>query len=179
MALGTAIFLTGGCSVERTIAVVRIDSRADDAGSFAGDASFQGTADARSDRADDSSSAQAGSEGGAGSSCEHPAFVTSSTGGIWHNGDDGGQGGYLVFNNVWNTAANPGPQTLYACSYHSWYVISDQNNDAGVVESYPNVQMNFNDVPLSSLQAVTMRRWPIAEQALCCSTIWRVAVLLR
>jgi hypothetical protein len=142
----------GGCTVERTIAVERIESRTEDAGSADGEASIEGTGDARTEGTDSSSSAD-GAEGGfgsgAGSSCENPAFVTSSTGGIWSNG------GYFVFNNVWNTAADPGPQTLYACSYHSWYVVSDQNHDAGVVESYPNVQMNFNDVPLSSLQAVT------------------------
>jgi hypothetical protein len=148
----TALCIVGGCSVERMIAVDRIESRTEDAGSTGSEASIEGASDARSQGADGASSAdgaQGGSDSAAGSSCESPAFVTSSTGGIWSND------GYFVFNNVWNTSADPGPQTLYACSYHSWYVVSDQNNDAGVVESYPNVQMNFNDVPLSSLQAVT------------------------
>jgi hypothetical protein len=56
---------------------------------------------------------------------------------------------------VWNTAAGPGPQTLYACSYHSWYVVSDQTDNGGAVKTYPNVQMNFNDVPISSFHGLT------------------------
>jgi hypothetical protein len=148
----TALCVAGGCSVERTIAVERIESPTEDAGSTGGEASIERTSDAHSEGTDGVSSAdgaEGGYDSGAGATCENPAFVTSSTGGIWSNS------GYFVFNNVWNTSADPGPQTLYACSYHSWYVVSDQNNDAGLVESYPNVQMNFNDVPLSSLQAVT------------------------
>ena len=84
-------------------------------------------------------------------SCTNPVFWTSSPSGIWSDE------GYFVFNNMWNKSAGLGPQTLYACSYHSWYVVSDQTDDAGAVKSYPNVQMNFSDVPISSLHAVTSR----------------------
>jgi hypothetical protein len=86
------------------------------------------------------------------SSCTDPVFVTSSADGIWNND------GYFVFNNVWNTAAGPGPQTLYACSYHDFYVVSEQGDDGGgAVKSYPNVQMNYGDLPLSSFHHITSR----------------------
>ncbi len=147
-AIGIAACVAGGCGVERTIAVERIDGPTD-AGSTGGEASIDGTVDARTDAADGSSRVEAGPDGSARSSCDNPAFVTSSPSGIWKDG------GYFVFNNVWNTMDDPGPQILYACSYRSWYVISDQSSDAGAVESYPNVQMNFNDVPVSSFRSIT------------------------
>jgi hypothetical protein len=146
-ALGVAVCVAGGCGVERTIAVERIDNPTD-AGGAGSDASIDVPADAP-DGADGSSSAEGDADAG-GSSCEASAFVTASPLGIW---TDAGAD-YLVYNNVYNTKDNAGPQTLTACSYHSWYVVSDQTSDAGVVESYPNVQMNFNDLPVSSLHTV-------------------------
>lgn len=72
-------------------------------------------------------------------------------------------GPYFLRNNEWNTAAGPGPQTLYACSFSDWYVVSQQTDDGGAVESYPNVQMDFGDDSASvagepdvtSFQAIT------------------------
>ena len=148
VALGIALCVAG-CTVERTTAVELIPGVTGDAGGTGREASIDGTADASSD-GKVSSSSEDGSDGGAGSSsCTDPAFVTSSPSGIWLNA------GYYVFNNMWNTAAGPGPQTLYACSYHSFYVVSDQTDDAGAVETYPNVQMNFNDVPIRSIHTAT------------------------
>jgi hypothetical protein len=89
---------------------------------------------------------------GSESSCSEPVFVSASASGIWNND------GYFVFNNVWNAAAGPGPQTLYACSYHDFYVVSEQGDDGGgSVKSYPNVQMNYGDLPLSSFHHITSR----------------------
>jgi hypothetical protein len=139
-ALALAACIACGCGVERAIAVERIDIPSD-AGITSGEASVDAMADALAD-------------GGVTSSCLNPVFVTSTpigTNSIWANG------GYFVFNNVYNTTDSPGPQTLSACSYQSWYVVSDQSSDAGAVESYPNVQMNFSDVPVSSLHVITSR----------------------
>jgi glycosyl hydrolase family 12 len=89
-----------------------------------------------------------GDAGIAGMACTNPTFVTSSmTGGE-------NDGGYYIFNNMWNTSVPLGPETLSACSYHSWYVVSNQTSSAGAVKTYPNVQMNFNDVPISSLTTI-------------------------
>jgi len=97
--------------------------------------------------AGDSSS---GGDGGVvGMLCTNPTFVTSSQTGGWSNG------GYYVFNNMWNTSVPLGPETLSACSYHSWYVVSNQTNSAGAVKTYPNVQMNFSDPQISTLTQVT------------------------
>jgi hypothetical protein len=140
----------GGCSVERLTAVERVDAAIDDAGASAVEASIEQT-DAPGDG--DASVSPVGEAEAAVDvpdvSCTNPVFVTSSPSGIWNNA------GYFVFNNMWNKSAGLGPQTLYACSYHSWYVVSDQTDDAGAVKSYPNVQMNFSDVPIASLHAVS------------------------
>jgi Glycosyl hydrolase family 12 len=165
VALGTFACVASGCAVERIAAVQRIGGATDDAGDTLGadggarsidaddggtDAPPDVTTDTSPDASIRSSNAGDASDGGlVSSSCTAPAFVNSSPGGGWSNG------GYFVFNNVWDTDAGPGPQTLYACSYHSWYVVSDQADDAGLVESYPNVQMTFNGVSISSFNSIT------------------------
>ncbi len=148
--LAIAMFAAGGCAVDRLTVVDLMDGAVADAGGTGPQASIDGAADASSDGMVTSSTGEDGSDGGPNSSpCTNPAFVTSSPSGIWSNGS------YFVFNNMWNTSAGLGPQTLYACSYHSWYVVSDQTDDAGAVKTYPNAQMNFNNVPIASLQGVT------------------------
>jgi Glycosyl hydrolase family 12 len=84
-------------------------------------------------------------------SCTHPSFVTSAPTGIW------GNGGYYVYNNMWNVSGYNVSETLYACSYSNWYVTATMNNDSGdgAVKTYPNVQMNFNEPQISSLHSVT------------------------
>ncbi len=83
------------------------------------------------------------------SACTAPVFVTADHNGGWSDG------GYYVHNNMWNSAYTLGPETLYACSYHDWYVVSNQTNDAGAVKTYPNVHKDFADVPLSSFRTLT------------------------
>lgn len=49
-------------------------------------------------------------------------------------------------------------QTLYACNYHSWYVMSTMSGRGGAVQTYPNAQMTFAARPrlgiLGSLTSV-------------------------
>jgi hypothetical protein len=66
-------------------------------------------------------------------------------------------GGYFVHNNMWNDNEVLGPQTLYACSYRNWYVVSNQTNHAGAVKTYPNVHKDYYDVPISSFSRITSR----------------------
>jgi hypothetical protein len=140
----------GGCAVQRITAVEPIDSGTHDAANSAGDASIGGAADASNSGMDGSASSGEGSEGSTVSpGCTKPLFVTSDPGGIWSNA------GYFVFNNMWNVDAGPGPQTLYACSYRSFYVVSHQMDSAGAVKTYPNVQKNFYGVPISSFHGIT------------------------
>jgi hypothetical protein len=81
--------------------------------------------------------------------CAKPVFTTSSHNGMWSNG------GYFVHNNMWNDSETLGPETLYACSYHSWYVTSTQTNHAGAVKTYPNVHKDYNDKAVSSFNSIT------------------------
>jgi hypothetical protein len=87
--------------------------------------------------------------GGAQSACTNPIFKTSATSGGWSDG------GYYVHNNMWNSAYTLGPETLYACSYRNWYVVSNQTNSAGAVKTYPNVHKDYNNVPISTFNAIT------------------------
>ena len=75
--------------------------------------------------------------------------MTSDSNGGWSNG------GYYVHNNMWNASAGLGPETLYACSFHDWYVVSNQTNNAGAVKTYPNVHKDYSDVAISSFSALT------------------------
>jgi hypothetical protein len=80
--------------------------------------------------------------------CNSPVYRTSAQFGGWPDRN------YYVANNMWNANAfNDVSQTLYACSYSSWYVVANMANDAhATVKTFPNVQMNFSRHPaLSSL----------------------------
>ena len=80
--------------------------------------------------------------------CTKPVFKTSDRNGGWSTG------GYYVHNNMWNSAEALGPETLYACSYHNWYVVSKQTNHAGAVKTYPNVHKDYNNVRISSFNRI-------------------------
>src|SRR5580700_5563633 len=153
--LAIAACIAGGCAVERLDAVEGIGGV---------DASLDASVNAAAVDASIDALADASDEGGAlddspaPPSCEGDAavFVTSEPLGMSSSGQFGD---YFVRNNVYNATVDAGPQTLYACSYHSWYVVSDQADDAGAVVSYPNVQRNFGaaaaGVPISSFQTIT------------------------
>jgi hypothetical protein len=56
---------------------------------------------------------------------------------------------------MWNSSVSLGPETLYACAYNNWYVVSNQTNEAGAVKTYPNVHKDYSDVALSSFNSIT------------------------
>jgi hypothetical protein len=82
------------------------------------------------------------------------AFVSSDPEGQWTDGD------YFIRNDAWNSDA--GPQTLYACSYHSWNVVAKEGSTTDV-KTYPDVQMDFqtggastgSGVPLDTFKSIT------------------------
>lgn len=82
-------------------------------------------------------------------SCSDPVFVTSDHNGGWSTR------GYYVHNNMWNDSVSLGPETLYACAFNNWYVVSNQTNSAGAVKTYPNVHKDYSDVPIKSFNSVT------------------------
>jgi hypothetical protein len=83
--------------------------------------------------------------------CTNPVFTTSAPNGGWSDG------GYYVHNNMWNSASYQCSQTLYACAYDNWYVVANMNNNSGdgAVKTYPNVHKDYNNVSISSFNAIT------------------------
>ena len=49
-----------------------------------------------------------------------------------------------LFNNEWNTSANPGPQTICGNSESNWEVTSNQRAGNTEVLTFPSVQVNYN-----------------------------------
>jgi hypothetical protein len=63
-----------------------------------------------------------------------------------------------LFNNEWNTSANPGPQTICGNSESHWQVTSNQRPGNTEVLTYPSVQVNYNSqdgYPLSRFSSMT------------------------
>src|ERR1700685_3428850 len=71
-----------------------------------------------------------------------PRWKSSAPFARWNNG------GYIVYNNEWNGSA--GPQTIWAESYRHWGVQSTQQAGNTAVETYPCVQKNYDNLPVSS-----------------------------
>ena len=76
----------------------------------------------------------------------NPAWESSDPFGAWNNG------GFVIYNNEWNPSA--GPQTIWADSYTYWGIQSDQSAGNVAVETYPCVQKNYNNVPVSSFSLI-------------------------
>jgi hypothetical protein len=75
-----------------------------------------------------------------------PVWESSAPFGTWQNGK------FDVYNNEWNTSV-AGPQTIWAYSFHHWGVESTQANTTSV-KTYPSVQENYKNTPLSSLHGL-------------------------
>jgi Glycosyl hydrolase family 12 len=93
----------------------------------------------------------AGTSPASSEQCTDPQFETSDPTGGWSDG------GYYLYNNMWNAARYSVQQTLYACSYNNWYVVANMNNDTGdgAVKTDPDVQINFNEPAISSFHSIT------------------------
>jgi hypothetical protein len=80
--------------------------------------------------------------------CTNPAWSSSAAFGTWSTS------GYLVNNNIWNTG-EAGPQTIYACAYNSWYIVSNQPGSGtdDSVKAYADTQKHVN-IPLSTMTTI-------------------------
>jgi hypothetical protein len=76
----------------------------------------------------------------------HPSWQSSAPFGAWNNG------GFILYNNEWNSTA--GPQTIWADSYSHWGVQSVQAAGNTAVETYPCVQKDFANVPVSQFRLI-------------------------
>jgi len=67
-------------------------------------------------------------------------------------------GGFDLYNNAWNTADHPGPQTICGNSASDWQVSSTQRAGNTGILTYPSVQLNYNGAkgfPLTEFTSMT------------------------
>ena len=72
-----------------------------------------------------------------GGNCTSPVYSTSDAQGTYNTDPDDGAY-YWVNNDAWS--GSHGPQTVNVCSESSWDAVSDQPNDGGQVETYPDTE---------------------------------------
>ena len=78
--------------------------------------------------------------------CTDPMFETSTPDDGWSTEN------YYIHNNMWNSECC---QTLYACSYDNWYVVSNQIDEAGAVKTFPNVHRDYDSKRIDSFPVLT------------------------
>ena len=95
----------------------------------------------------------------AGGNCTNPVWSTSEATGTENLDPNGGEY-WWADNDAWSGSA--GPQTLYVSNQSSWYTVSDQTNNQGQVETYPNTEYDVggrsNGVstkPISAYNSIT------------------------
>ena len=88
---------------------------------------------------------------------------TSPASWAWCSSDPFGEkntpdGRFDLYNNEWNSSANPGPQTICGNTASDWQVTSTQQAGNTAVLTYPSVQLNYNGTngyPLSKFTSMT------------------------
>jgi hypothetical protein len=87
----------------------------------------------------------------AGATCTNPIASTSEARGAI---DVGSGGAWQVRNEAWSDSH--GPQTIYACSEQSWYVVSNQPDNGGAVQTYPDTLYSVSgSKPISQYKSIT------------------------
>ncbi len=71
-----------------------------------------------------------------GGNCTSPIFSSANPQATTNI--DGGASYWWVNNDAWSGSA--GPQTINVCNQSSWYAVSDQPNNGGQVETYPDTE---------------------------------------
>src|SRR5208282_196428 len=94
-----------------------------------------------------------------GGTCTHPTFSTSDAEGTENTDPSDGYEYYWVDNDAWS--GSHGPQTLYVCNESSWYAVSNQPNNGGQVETYPDTEYDVggrehpSTTPISGWSSIT------------------------
>jgi hypothetical protein len=78
------------------------------------------------------------------------AWCSSGAFGTFNTSD-----GFDLYNNEWNSNANPGPQKICGNNGHDWQVTSTQRANNTEVLTYPSVQKNYPNRALSSFTSMT------------------------
>jgi hypothetical protein len=95
----------------------------------------------------------------AGGNCASPVFSTSGAEGITNTDPSPAPENWWVQNDAWNRSH--GPQTLYVCNQSSWYAVSNQPNNGGAVETYPDTEYDIggrnspSTTPISGWKSIT------------------------
>jgi hypothetical protein len=96
----------------------------------------------------------------AASLCTSPTFTSKDP----HATDSAAAGKgqeWWVNNDAWS--ASHGPQTINVCSKSSWYAVSNQPNDGGQVETYPDTEYDVGGrakgttTPISAYSSITSK----------------------
>jgi len=94
-----------------------------------------------------------------GGNCASPLFSTSDAEGTYNTDPSPGPENWWVNNDAWN--GSHGPQTLYVCNQSSWYAVSNQPNNGGAVETYPDTEYDIggrnslSSTPISGWNSIT------------------------
>jgi hypothetical protein len=93
-----------------------------------------------------------------GGNCTNPSFSSSDPEDTDNTDPNDGEY-YWVNNDAWS--GSHGPQTIYVCNQSSWYAVSNQPNNDGQVETYPDTEYdvggrdNPSTTPISSFGSAT------------------------
>ena len=91
--------------------------------------------------------------------CTDPMFSTSAATGAINIDPSPAPENWWVNSDAWN--ASHGPQTMKVCSQSRWYAVSDQPNNAGAVETYPDTEYDVggraaqSTKPISRFNSIT------------------------
>jgi hypothetical protein len=85
--------------------------------------------------------------------CTDPIFSTSAATGAINIDPSPAPENWWVNNDAWN--ASHGPQTLHVCSQSRWYVVSDQPNHAGAVETYADTEYDVGGRKAQSTEPIS------------------------
>jgi hypothetical protein len=91
--------------------------------------------------------------------CSDRIFSTSAASGAVNIDIPSAPQNWWVNNDAWN--GTHGPQTINVCSQSKWYAVSNQPNDAGAVETYPDTEYDVggrgtqSSEPISQFHSIT------------------------
>jgi len=94
-----------------------------------------------------------------GGKCASPVYSTNDAEGTYNTDPNDGHEYWWVNNDAWS--GSHGPQTMYVCNQSSWYATSDQPNDGGQVETYPDTEYDVggrnasSTTPISGFSSIT------------------------
>jgi hypothetical protein len=93
-----------------------------------------------------------------GGNCTNPVYSTSAASGTYNTDPSSGEH-WWVNNDAWN--GSHGPQTIYVCNQASWYATSNEPNNGGAMETYPDTEYDvggrnsLSTKPISQYNSIT------------------------